>query len=468
MSLHERAEPCYPLRGALRELPSYLWMATSIMATMTVDLCNSSACVAVAGRIFAAEPQILAAVSVGSMLFNICLLSTSYGMASGLDTLLPQAHGAVAELERRQRGAMEISAHRSRLPSQSHPGRAHVRWTVMLLGLVWLPLGAICIFSEPVLRIAGQPAGVAVRAGKFARVLTVAAGVPLVCRTVQAKVINTARVTWPPLLGGLVGSMAHFLFLYALYAKTSARHSSDGAGSDSGTSTGSVLFDDAVGPLLGWTTEDAFLGTALGRAVYAITSVTVAGLYLLCTQNAVCPSGCCVSCTSNRGVKLLSPVPSSINDIDDVAAPLARQANVSIASEREQQRVGLCVVASLAVPSMLSMIAEWWAAECRALIAGWVDSSDVTTIIAANGVVFMFTVVYYQVPKGLGIAASVRCGNALGAGSAFEAQRAAYMGLATTGLVSLVCAGAYYSFAARFLLGLLATNDAVLGMAVDT
>jgi Na+-driven multidrug efflux pump len=69
---------------------------------------------------------------------------------------------------------------------------------------------------------------------------------------------------------------------------------------------------------------------------------------------------------------------------------------------------------------MLSMVAEWWAAEFRGLIAGWIDSTPpappVATIMAANGVVFMFTVVFYQIPKGLGIASSVRCGNALGAG----------------------------------------------------
>ena len=74
------------------------------------------------------------------------------------------------------------------------------------------------------------------------------------------------------------------------------------------------------------------------------------------------------------------------------------------------------MVAALAIPSMLSMVAEWWAAEFRALIAGWIKvdegGDDIATIMAANGVVFMLTVVYYQLPKGLGIAASVRYVNA--------------------------------------------------------
>jgi hypothetical protein len=235
----------------------------------------------VAGQIFADDPEVLAAVTVGSMLFNICLLSTSYGMASGLDTLLSQAHGAVQVEKQRRDHAWPGAAHS---PPPPHPGRAHVRWTVLLLILVWLPLGTLCMFSAPVLRAVGQPAGVSDRAGRFAQVLTVSAGVPLVCRTVQGKIINTARVTWPPLLGSLAGSIAHGLFLYALYGSLDTElPGSDGSGSagiDVYGSSGSALFDK-IAPLLGWSRGDAYLGAALGRAVYAVTSAMVTGLYQL-------------------------------------------------------------------------------------------------------------------------------------------------------------------------------------------
>jgi hypothetical protein len=40
-------------------------------------------------------------------------------------------------------------------------------------------------------------------------------------------------------------------------------------------------------------------------------------------------------------------------------------------------------VASLAVPAMLSMVAEWWAAEFRALIAGWLPGPNVRPAAAA-------------------------------------------------------------------------------------
>ena len=94
---------------------------------------------------------------------------------------------------------------------------------------------------------------------------------------------------------------------------------------------------------------------------------------------------------------------------------------------------------------MLSMVAEWWAAEARQLMVGWLHmpqrqhsdasgsgssqrqtwamatsvgaAADTTTdqVMAANAVLFVLTVVWFQLPKGLGIAAGIRCGNALGA-----------------------------------------------------
>lgn len=438
-----------PLRSCLPKVPAYLRMAAMISCTLLIDLCNSSACIAIAGRIFSEDPKILAGVTVGSMLFNICLLSTSYGMASGLDTLLAQAHGAVvADVKRREHSWPGAAAS----PLPPHPGRAHVRWTVLLLFLVWVPLGSLCVFSETILEVIGQPVEVSLRAGSFARVLTVAAGVPLVCRTVQGKIINTARVTWPPLLGSCAGSVAHALFLYTLYNNmdTDSVLPSNGGSSTSASSdsSGSALFDK-IAEALGWAHEDAFLGAALGRAVYAITSVIVTGLYLVLSRNPICPTGCCVSFggdstghlgsrksrrsgpTGDSHAPLTSPVSDPRSEFGheaddlqpDVTSSPIRTRSFNDDGSRPAARIGspgLCVVASLAVPSMLSMVAEWWAAEFRGLIAGWIDSTPpappVATIMAANGVVFMFTVVFYQIPKGLGIASSVRCGNALGAG----------------------------------------------------
>jgi Na+-driven multidrug efflux pump len=136
---------------------AYLRMAAVITATLLVDLTNSYAAVAVVGHAFPNDPAILAGVSVGNMLFNICLLSTSYGLASGLDTLLSQAHGAFCSLPFAARAG------------RPHPGRTHVQGTCLLLLLGWVPLAALCIFSGPVLHFLGQPHEVAEKAGAYAR-----------------------------------------------------------------------------------------------------------------------------------------------------------------------------------------------------------------------------------------------------------------------------------------------------------
>lgn len=86
------------------------------------------------------------------MIFNICLLSTSYGLAAGLDTLLSQAHGAWSK-----------GLPNSRPP---HPGRVYVYWTVLLLIAAGIPLASMCVFSAAILRAIGQPAAIVLKAGR--------------------------------------------------------------------------------------------------------------------------------------------------------------------------------------------------------------------------------------------------------------------------------------------------------------
>jgi len=92
-------------------------------------------------------------------------------------------------------------------------------------------------------------------------------------------------------------------------------------------------------------------------------------------------------------------------------------------------------------------VAEWWSAEFRALLCGWlppwslgiayvdpagpasyVVSAELlaarTQAVAANGVLFVLSVVAYQLPKGLGIATGARVGGCLGTGDAAGAKAA--------------------------------------------
>eukprot|EP01051_Picozoa_sp_SAG22_P014474 SAG22_NODE_1761_length_3632_cov_33.614492_5_plen_217_part_00 len=189
----EPGEPCscaHGCAGGRRDLHGLGSMASRISATMLVDLCNSYAALVVVGHLY--DATTFAGVAVGNMVFNICLLSASYGLAAGLDTLLSQAHGAWARqpLERRR--------------EQPHPGRVHVFWTVLLLVAAGVPLASLCIFSAAILAAIGQPAALVGVAGRFAAVLTASAGAALVCRTVQGKVMiglstGDAAICWPSL-----------------------------------------------------------------------------------------------------------------------------------------------------------------------------------------------------------------------------------------------------------------------------
>jgi hypothetical protein len=237
---------------------------------------------------------------------------------------------------------------------------------------------------------------------------------------------------------------------------------------------------------------DRFLGAALGKGAYALTAAAVTGIYMIVTHNAICPFGCCC-CGRERGgrrggeygsrrqpseLDLLGLVDHLLDGDDGHTAinPSQKTQNPLGTGSHGHRASGLLLVAALAIPSMLSMIAEWWAAEFRQLLAGWLphnrdqspsphtgpataasgssggdlddlgaaDGVGIDVIMAANGVLFVLTVVWYQAPKGLGIAAGIRTGNALGAGLPLQAKDAAWLGVRANAILGLVSAIGYY------------------------
>uniref|UniRef100_A0A674PDR2 Multidrug and toxin extrusion protein n=1 Tax=Takifugu rubripes TaxID=31033 RepID=A0A674PDR2_TAKRU len=72
----------------------------------------------------------------------------------------------------------------------------------------------------------------------------------------------------------------------------------------------------------------------------------------------------------------------------------------------------------LAIPSMLMLCLEWWLFEVGAFLAGLISEAD----LGAQSITYELTVIAYMVPMGLSAAASVRVGNALGAGKPEQAK----------------------------------------------
>ena len=533
---------------------SFASMSLGVVGTLLLDLLNSYAGLAAVGHYstpsstngsapgdgtnsssVGEDGSLLAAVALGTMTFNICLLSTTYGLASALDTLLPAAHT--------QWSSGGSKAHP---PPHAHTGRTHVRWTVAVLLLAGLPLGAICVCGPSVLRALGQPPVLADTAGRFSRVLALAAAPPLVLLTVQRKVVNATGVSWPTLVGSLLGTAAQVAWLYAAFWE------------------GEISGNGELGPglrglfmLLGLDPRtDRYLAAALGKAVYGATSATFAAGYLIARRDAVCPLGCCPSggCArrqrrgwegkgdslsdslsekmlvsvvvgeeqrdDGRGADLdwleqrsrlvddeaARPLPGGASSVQGSTTERGTLDNKDRASTRSTSSMNsstylkrrLWVVVALAVPSMASMIAEWWSAELRALLCGvlppWslptlhlADNSTTSTshatpgtsaftspatspellrartqAVAVNAVLFVLSVVAYQLPKGMGIATGVRVGGALGIGKAGEARRALRQGLAASVGLVLLSSMAYYYWIGEAAPRLLSSSEAVV------
>ncbi|KAE8290982.1 Multidrug and toxin extrusion protein 1 [Larimichthys crocea] len=71
----------------------------------------------------------------------------------------------------------------------------------------------------------------------------------------------------------------------------------------------------------------------------------------------------------------------------------------------------------VAIPSMLMLCLEWWTFEIGGFLAGVISKVE----LGAQSVVYQMVTIAFTFPMGLGAAASVRVGNALGAGNAEQA-----------------------------------------------
>ncbi|EHB09830.1 Multidrug and toxin extrusion protein 2 [Heterocephalus glaber] len=71
----------------------------------------------------------------------------------------------------------------------------------------------------------------------------------------------------------------------------------------------------------------------------------------------------------------------------------------------------------LAVPSMFMVCIEWWTFEIGTFLAGLTNVTE----LGAQAIIYELVSMAYMVPLGFGVAASIRVGNALGAGDAEQA-----------------------------------------------
>lgn len=477
-----------------------LRLALPIMAQLLLDLCNSYAPLVVVGH-FIKDPDVLAGAAIGNMVFNLSALSVCYGLASGLQTLLAQSHGAMdgaAALDRARRRSEEkqlddedvgfrpfyerdspvIGPSSSSLAPASpdggltrstqsasawgsedeHPGRDHLRYMVWTMSVIMVPLLAICMCAEPILRMLGQPESIVGVAGHTAQTLAIGCLVPSVARNLQGQVLNSTGVGWPVALGTLVGSVAQALSILILFVwveKPMSRPPFSWFG----------LRDDQL-----------YIAAMVGEACYAIAATLTTGIYLVMTRNPVCPLGCIV-CPTRRCLRSCRPGPepagrpslagASLNAaplLGDTVGSSSNQAGGTLFPSK------LRLLLSLAIPSMLMAISEWWSFEFLALIAGRLPH-DAALAVAANGVLYVICAVTYQVFKSIAIATGVRVAHHLGGGrrdSGQSARRVAWKGsLAAVGSACVI-AVLFATVGRRAAAHIVTGSDSVVSLAART
>ncbi|KAJ8276040.1 hypothetical protein COCON_G00077920 [Conger conger] len=108
---------------------------------------------------------------------------------------------------------------------------------------------------------------------------------------------------------------------------------------------------------------------------------------------------------------------------------------------------------NLAIPSMLMLCLEWWTYEIGSFLAGLIGEVE----LGAQSIAYQMGSISYMFPLGFSVAASVRVGNALGAGKTAQAQ--------LSGKVAVVCAAIVSCFVAltignlKNVIGYIFTND---------
>ncbi|NXK65903.1 S47A1 protein, partial [Sylvietta virens] len=108
---------------------------------------------------------------------------------------------------------------------------------------------------------------------------------------------------------------------------------------------------------------------------------------------------------------------------------------------------------SLAIPSMLMMCIEWWTYEIGSFLIGLLSVVE----LSVQSIIYEVSVVAFMIPLGLGTAAGVQVGNALGAGNVEAAKRSSNTSLICTGVFSVIV-GSILA-AAKNVLGHVFTKD---------
>ncbi|KAJ8386228.1 hypothetical protein AAFF_G00175480 [Aldrovandia affinis] len=107
----------------------------------------------------------------------------------------------------------------------------------------------------------------------------------------------------------------------------------------------------------------------------------------------------------------------------------------------------------LAIPSMLMLCSEWWIYEIGGFLAGLISEVE----LGAQSIAYQLGTIAYMFPLGFAVAASVRVGNALGAGNTAQAKLSSKVSLLCALVVSVFVAVIIGSL--KDVIGYIFTNE---------
>ncbi len=119
-----------------------------------------------------------------------------------------------------------------------------------------------------------------------------------------------------------------------------------------------------------------------------------------------------------------------------------QRGSTTVVTLRRLRVQGLAEILRLGFPVAVMLALEYWAFAISSMWAGWLGPVD----LAAHSIALNLASITYMVPLGIGLGASARVGNLIGAGDPRGAQRAAWVAFALGGAV-MAC------FALLFVLG---------------
>ncbi|XP_069023599.1 multidrug and toxin extrusion protein 1-like [Embiotoca jacksoni] len=116
----------------------------------------------------------------------------------------------------------------------------------------------------------------------------------------------------------------------------------------------------------------------------------------------------------------------------------------------------------LAIPSMLMLCLEWWTFEIGGFLAGMISEAE----LGAQSITYELAVIAYMFPLGFSAAASVRVGNALGAGNIEQAKLSSKVPIICASIIACFV-GAIFALSRNFIGYIFTSEQDILQRVAD-